>query len=87
METALQHPVERSSGLPKLHLEDEELVHQLSRRLDFLCHYAECIANAEGDAEVQRTWRDLEQQEIQNIRRLKELIVGRIEKGEFLDDL
>jgi hypothetical protein len=83
--------IEKSMGeveeSPEVNLHDQDLVHELGRRLDALCRYAECIANAEGDAEVQHTWRDLERQELANIRNLKQLIASRIEKGEFLDDL
>lgn len=66
---------------------DHELVHELSNRLGTLWHYGECIANAEGDPEVQKIWRDLQRHELASIRELKQLIVKRIEEGEFLEDL
>ena len=87
METVVENPKEHIEAPEALKLHDHDLVHELSRRLDNLCRYAQCIARAEGDAEVQRTWRDLERQELSNIRNLKELMASRIEKGEFLDDL
>lgn len=84
MVTVVDKEVEQ---VPRVCLHDQDLVHELGRRLDALCRYAQCIANAEGDAEVQQTWRDLERQELENIRNLKQLIAARMEKGEFLDDL
>jgi len=87
METVGEAQAERVGQSPPTKLHDYDLVHELSNRLDALCRYAQCIANAEGDADVQRTWRDLERQELDNIRELKQLVAARIEKGEFLDDL
>lgn len=87
MVAVIEKPVGETEEAPRVSLHDQDLVHELGRRLDALCRYAECIANAEGDAEVQQTWRDLERQELANIRNLKQLIAARVEKGEFLDDL
>ena len=87
MEAVVENPKEHTEAPQALNLHDQDLVHELSHRLDNLCRYAQCIANAEGDAEVQRTWRDLENQELTNIRNLKELMASRIEKGAFLDGL
>jgi septal ring factor EnvC (AmiA/AmiB activator) len=87
MEAVVEKTMEQAEESPRINLHDQDLVHELGRRLDALCRYAECIANAEGDAEVQQTWRDLERQELENIRNLKQLIATRMEKGEFLDDL
>ena len=87
METVVERPAERLPGSPDPSLQDTELVHELSRRLDLLCHYAECIARQEGNADVQQTWRDLEAQELENIRKLKDRMADRIERGEFLEDL
>jgi hypothetical protein len=66
--------------------DDHALVHELSQRLEAVCRYAQCIASAEGDAGVQQTWRDLERQELANIRNLRLLVADRMEKGEFFED-
>jgi len=87
MVAVVEKPAAEMEQVRRVSLHDQDLVHELGRRLDALCRYAECIANAEGDAEVQQTWRDLERQELENIRNLKQLIATRMEKGEFLDDL
>jgi len=87
MQTTTIGEAEHFDELKPIKLPDQDLVHELSRRLESLFRYAQCIANAEGDAKVQQTWHDLESQELANIRSLKQLIVDRIEKGEFLDDL
>jgi hypothetical protein len=87
MEAVIEKPVGQMEEIPRVHPHDQDLVHELGRRLDAVCRYAQCIASAEGDAEVQQTWRDLERQELATIRNLKQLIASRIEKGEFLEDL
>jgi hypothetical protein len=87
MQATTTGEVEHFDELKALKLHDRDLVHELSRRLESLFRYAQCIANAEGDAKVQQTWHDLESQELANIRSLKQLITDRIEKGDFLDDL
>ena len=70
---------------PRLH--DHDLVHELSRRLQALCRYAQCISDAEGDGQMQQMWRELERQELADIRNLKQLISARVAQGEFLEDL
>jgi hypothetical protein len=87
METTVEKPVQGSRESRTMGLHDHELVHELGRHLDALCRYAQCIADAEGDAQVQQTWRDLELHEQAKIRSLKQEIASRIEKGEFLEDL
>jgi hypothetical protein len=87
METVLEQQTESSPTPEVIHVHDRDLVRELSQRLEAVTRYASCIANAEGDVEVQRTWRDLESQELRNITSLKQLIVDRIEKGEFLEGL
>jgi hypothetical protein len=87
METLTEHQTECPPQSQRTTIPDHDLVHELSMRLDAVCRYAECIANAVGDADVQQTWRDLEQQELNNITRLKQLIVRRIQEGEFLEDI
>ena len=87
MQTTTTAEIGHSDELKPSKLHDQDLVHELSRRLESLLRFAQCIANAEGDAKVQQTWHDLESQELANIRNLKQLIIDRIEKGEFLEDL
>lgn len=87
METLTELRPECPPELQKTSVPDHDLVHELSMRLDAVCRYAECIANAIGDADVQQTWRDLEQQELKNITRLKQLIARRVADGEFLEDV
>ena len=86
MEMIVEKPMEGSRERQTRDLHDHDLVHELSRHLDALCRYAQCIANAEGDAQVQTTWRDLGLQEQASIQRLKQEIASRMEKGEFLED-
>ncbi len=66
---------------------DHDLVHELSDRLSALWRYGECVANAEGEPEAQQIWRNLQLEELASIRQLKQEIVGRIQRGEFLEDL
>ncbi len=66
---------------------DHDLVQELSKRLDAACTYAERIAQAEDDPELQAVWCDLEAQEQANIRRLKELICHRVDEGVFLNEM
>ncbi len=73
--------------LPGAIQHDHDLVLELNRRLDALCEYSERIASAEGDPELQKVWREFQQQELANIRRLKMEIASRMDKGEFLNDL
>lgn len=62
---------------------DRDLLKDLGRRLDFLWHCDQFIANADGNAELQSLWRDLKKQESQNIKRMKELVAAEIEKNCF----
>ena len=62
---------------------DHDLVQELSKRLDGLWRFDQCIANAEGKSELQALWRDLKKQDRQNVERLKELIRQEIECGCF----
>jgi hypothetical protein len=87
MEAVMEKPEQNVEAAREMKLQDPDLVHELSHRLDNLCRYAQCIANAEGNEDVQRTWHDLEHEELDKIRELKELIAARIEQGVFLDDL
>ncbi len=62
---------------------DHDLVHELSMRLDALWRYDQYLANAEGHAFLEEFWRNLKFQEQENIKQLKQLIVGEIERGCF----
>jgi hypothetical protein len=62
---------------------DHDLIHELSRRLDALWRYDQYIANAEGHAFLQEFWSELQAQDRENVRRLKELIAEEIKKGCF----
>lgn len=62
---------------------DRDLVHELSRRLDFLWHCDQFIANAEGDQDLQAFWRDLKKQELANVQRAKKLVASHIDKACF----
>jgi protoheme ferro-lyase len=62
---------------------DHDLVHDLSHRLDALWRYDQYIANAQGKPVLQDLWRDLKRQEIDNIRRLKQMIAAEIAAGCF----
>ncbi len=62
---------------------DHDLIHELSKRLDAVWRYDQRVANAEGRDDLQEFWRDLKRQDLENIKRLKELIGGEIRKGCF----
>ncbi len=62
---------------------DHDLIHELSKRLDAVWRYDQRVANAEGRKDLQAFWRDLKRQDLENIKRLKELIGGEIQKGCF----
>jgi hypothetical protein len=62
---------------------DHDLVHDLSKRLDALWRYDQFIANADGKLALQELWRDLKQQEIVNIQRVKQAIVEETQQDCF----
>lgn len=62
---------------------DYDLVHELSRRLEFLWRCDQYIANAEKKPELQEFWRDIKRQEQKNVKQLKQLVCGEIKKGCF----
>lgn len=62
---------------------DHDLVHELSKRLDALWRYDQCIANADGHAELQKFWRDLKKQDQKNVDALKSLIASEIKNDCF----
>lgn len=62
---------------------DRDMVRELSRRLDFVWHCDQFIANADGDAPLQALWRDLKKQEQANVQRIKQMIVEHVKKDCF----
>lgn len=53
---------------------DHDVIHDLSKRLDALWRYDQYIANAGNHPELQAFWRDVRQQELANIERLKTIV-------------
>ncbi|MGE3108942.1 MAG: hypothetical protein AB7G11_12470 [Phycisphaerales bacterium] len=62
---------------------DHDLIHFLSNRLDTLWRCDQCIANAEGDAQLQAFWRDIKKQEVANVNRARELVKEHVKKDCF----
>ena len=62
---------------------DHDLVHELSKRLDGVWRYDQYIANAADNSELQSLWKQLKQQDQQNVERLKALIRQEIENDCF----
>lgn len=62
---------------------DHDMVHELSKRLDAYWRYDQYIANAESDPDLQRFWRVLKTQELDNIEQLKRFISSHCEVGCF----
>jgi hypothetical protein len=62
---------------------DHDLVHDLSRRLDCMWRYDQYIANADGQAELQKFWRGVKTQEQENIKQLKQLLVQHVKSNCF----
>jgi len=60
---------------------DYDLVHELSRRLCFLWHCDQYIANADGNSSLQGLWRDLKRQEQESVKRLRQQIAEEVNKG------
>ena len=54
---------------------DHDLVHDLSKRLDALWRSDQYIANADGKSALQDLWRELKRQEIESVKRVKQMIV------------
>ena len=55
--------------------------HDLGKRLDALWRYDQYIANAEGRPALQELWCDLKCQEIDNIKRMKQVIVEEVRQN------
>src|SRR3989440_4807236 len=62
---------------------DHDLVHDLSKRLDALWRYDQYIANAESKPDLQKLWRDLKRQEMDNIKRVKQMVSEEIKNNCF----
>jgi hypothetical protein len=62
---------------------DHDLVHDLSKRLDALWRYDQYIANADGKPALQNLWRELKRQEIDNIKRVKQMIAEEVKQNCF----
>ncbi len=55
----------------------------MSKRLDALWRYDQYIANAEGTPSLQDLWRDLKRQEIDNVKRMKQIIIEQVRQNCF----
>ena len=62
---------------------DHDLIHELSKRLDAFWRYDQYIANAEGKPQLQNLWRDLKRQEVDNIKRVKQMIAEEVRQNCF----
>jgi hypothetical protein len=62
---------------------DHDLIHDLSKRLDALWRYDQYIANAEGKTALQDLWRDIKAQEIDNIKRMKQVFIEEVRQNCF----
>ncbi len=62
---------------------DHDMIRELGRRLEFLWHCDQYIANSDGDSQLQTLWRDLKRQEQANIQRMKQMIVEHVKKDCF----
>jgi hypothetical protein len=62
---------------------DHDLIHELSRRLDGVWRYDQYLANADGKAVLQKFWRDVKAQELENIQQLKKLLAEHVQSNCF----
>lgn len=62
---------------------DHDMVHDLSKRLDALWRFDQYIANAKERPELQKFWKDMKGQEIENVKRLKKLLKEEVDKRCF----
>jgi hypothetical protein len=60
-----------------------DLIHDLSKRLDALWRYDQYIANAEGKPALQDMWREIKAQEIDNIKRMKQVFIEEVRQNCF----
>jgi len=78
-EKSMEHIGETSSM--KDH--DHDLVQELNERLDALWRYDQCIANAEGKDNIKAFWRDMKEQDMKAVERLRNLIAEECKQGCF----
>jgi hypothetical protein len=83
MELAAERQMEHIGETRGIADHDHDLVQELSKRLDGLWRYDQFIANADGKPQLQAFWRDLKQQEQDNVRRLRELISKEVKEECF----
>ena len=57
--------------------------HDLGKRLDALWRYDQYIANAESKPALQKLWRELKRQEIDNIKKVKQMISEEVRQNCF----
>ena len=57
------------------------MIHELSRRLDCLWRYDQYIANADGNENLHKFWREVKAQETKNIDQLKKFIAEHAASG------
>lgn len=62
---------------------DHDMVHDLSRRLDAVWRLDQYIVNARNAPHVQEFWKQVKEQELKNVERLKELIREHVLKNNF----
>jgi hypothetical protein len=63
--------------------QEHDLIHDLSKRLDALWRYDQYIANSEDTLSMQDLWRDLKSQEIDNVKRIKQIIIEQVQQNCF----
>lgn len=62
---------------------DHDLIHELSKRIDAVWRYDQYIANADGKPQLQQFWRDVKQQDMQVVDRLKQCLADEVKQGCF----
>jgi hypothetical protein len=62
---------------------DHDLIHYLSKRLDALWRYDQYIANAASRPALQDLWRDLKKQELDNVNRMKQVLIEEVRQDCF----
>lgn len=74
-ERELEH-IGESKGMEN---HDHDLVAELNRRLDALWRYDQYTANAGGNSDLEKLWRDLKHQDQDTVKRLKKIIAHHVE--------
>lgn len=78
-EKAVQH-IGETQGLAN---HDHDMVHELSKKLDALWRYDQYIANAKGDKALQKFWEKAKEEDMRDVKELKELIAEHVRKDCF----